>query len=109
MFTPVDVIKRIWHGKGTFAKGEIVTVRQPINAMHLVDRGMLSTSVEIPLMAGDRVSYLGPHVKLKDVFLIAEVDADKFVARVANEKEREWIDRKWFVIYVPIGTLARAE
>jgi len=84
-----------------FRAGAIVTVRRAVEGYHLVDRGMLSTSVHIPLRPGDLIEYRGPHHGEQIVVRIPQKSADQFLARVPKELERSWVDRSRFLVYLP--------
>ena len=105
MNLPVEILKRLFHGPSRFRAGAIVTVSRPIEGLHLVDRGMLSASVSIPLQPGDRLEYRGPYRRKKDVLLIPKERADEFLARIPKDQEREWVASDAFLVYLPYGVV----
>jgi len=106
MNLPAEILKRLLHGASSFRAGTIVTVSRPVQGLYLVDRGMLSTSVSIPLRPGDRVEYRGPHLGKEEVVLIPKETADEFLARVPKDQERTWITRDAFFVYLPKGVVS---
>lgn len=105
MNLPAEILERLLHGTSRFRAGMIVTVSRPIDGFHLVDRGMLSTSVSIPLQPGDRLEYRGSHLEKEDVVFIPEEIADEFLARIPNDQERSWVARGAFFVCLPYGVV----
>jgi hypothetical protein len=85
---PLEMLKQMLHGAPAFSPGQWVTVTRPIEGAFLVDRGMLSTSVAIPLRPGDKLEYRGPHQRNAVMLKIPESSAADFLARIVKETER---------------------
>ena len=98
----VEMLKQMLHGAPAFNPGQCVTVTRPTEGTFLVDRGMLCTSVSVPLRPGDRLEYRGPHLYNQVVLRIAESNAPEYLSRITKEMERSWIDADAFFVYVPI-------
>lgn len=96
-----EIVKRLMHGASAFTPGTIVTVNRPIDGYHMVDRGMLSTDVFIPLCPGDRLEYGGPYLREKTIVLIPKESAEYFLARVPKELERTGVEKSAFHVYLP--------
>jgi hypothetical protein len=99
---PLDILKALLHGRASFQLGMRVTVTRATEGTYLVDRGMLCTSVKIPLMPGDNLEYRGPHLAKENVVQIPQAHAGEFLSRIANSAERSWIDTSAFYLYLPI-------
>ena len=94
-------MKRLIHGASAFPPGTVVTVNRPIDGYHMVDCGMLSTNVFIPLRPDDRLEYGGSYLRETTVVLIPKESAEHFLARVPNELERTWVAKNAFHVYLP--------
>ena len=103
----MNLLQAIVNGWPTFRAGETVTVSRPIEGRHLVDRGMLSTEVRVPLVPGDALEYRGKHLRESEVVRIPEAAAHGYLARVPKEQHPELVERSAFFLYLPAGELKR--
>ena len=104
----IQILKRLMHGGSRHRSGASVTVTRPIDGMHLVDRGMLSTTVSVPLAPGDKLEFRGPHLGKENVVRIPEADSAKYLARIAEPGDRTLIDTTAFYVYLPVDEQLRA-
>ncbi len=98
---PITAARRWARTLAFMNKGALVTVSEPQTAVHLIDRGMLSTSITVTLQPTDVLEFCGTHITGELVLRARPEDVDVLLARAIPERYRQYADRSAFFLYVP--------
>jgi hypothetical protein len=89
-------------------KGTLVKVAEPVTAVHLIDRGMLSTSISVELLPTDTLVFFGRGLTGETTLRARPEDVESLLARATPIEDRQYAHRSEFLLNVARAKVVRA-